>query len=95
MCTELFKYSCSQIFGPLLYTEQNFKHHIKTICTRVSRALYMLRIPKNPLLLYRVHCHLVYCNQIWGCANASLITELYRKQKAAVRIIFLANYLSL
>jgi hypothetical protein len=34
-----------------------------------------------------VHCHLVYGNQIWGCANASLITELYRKQKEAIRII--------
>jgi hypothetical protein len=39
-----------------------------------------------------VHCHLVYDNQIWGCANASLITELYRKQKAAVRIISNSSY---
>jgi hypothetical protein len=39
-----------------------------------------------------VHCHLVYGNQIWGCANASLITELYRKQKAAVRIISNSSY---
>jgi hypothetical protein len=39
-----------------------------------------------------VHCHLVYGNQIWGCANGSLITELYRKQKAAVRIISSSTY---
>jgi hypothetical protein len=81
-------------------TELNFKYHIKTICTRVSRALYMLRTCKNFLsekslktLYYSmIHCHLVYGNQIWGCANDSLITELYRKQKAAVRIISNSSY---
>jgi hypothetical protein len=70
------------------------------ICTRVSRALYMLRTCKNFLsekslkILYysMVHCHLVYGNQIWGCANGSLITDLYRKQKAAVRIISSSTY---
>ena len=62
--------------------------------------MYMLRTCKNFLsekslkILYysMVHCHLVYGNQIWGCANASLITELYRKQKAAVRIISNSSY---
>ncbi len=70
-------------------TELNFKHHIKTICTRVSRALNMLRTCKNflsekslkILYYYMVHCHLVYGNQIWGCANASLITELFANKR--------------
>jgi hypothetical protein len=39
-----------------------------------------------------VHCHLVYGNHIWGCANESSITELFRKQKAAVRIITNIGY---
>jgi hypothetical protein len=39
-----------------------------------------------------VHCHLVYGNHIWGCANSSVLTELYRKQKAAVRIITNSGY---
>jgi hypothetical protein len=39
-----------------------------------------------------VHCHLVYGNHIWGCANESIISDLYRKQKAAVRIISYSGY---
>ncbi len=89
-----------KFLGLYFDTELNFKHHIKTICTRVSRALYMLRTCKNFLsvkslkILYYsiVHCHLIYGNQIWGCPNASLITEFYRKQKAAVRIISNRSY---
>jgi hypothetical protein len=89
-----------KFLGLYFDTELNFKYHIKMICTRVSRALYMLRTCKNFLsekslkILYysMVHCHLVYGNQIWGCANGSLITDLYRKQKAAVRIISSSTY---
>jgi hypothetical protein len=39
-----------------------------------------------------VHCHLVYGNHIWGCANSSVLTVLYRKQKEAVRIITNSGY---
>jgi hypothetical protein len=86
--------------GVYFIVELNIKHHFKTICTRVTRALYMLRTCKNFLsekslktLYYSlVHCHLVYGNQIWGCANESVITDLCCKQKAAVRIISNSSY---
>jgi hypothetical protein len=39
-----------------------------------------------------VHCHLVYGNPIWSCAPAGTLIELYRKQKAAVRIISNSKY---
>jgi hypothetical protein len=86
--------------GVYFIVELNIKHHFKTICTRVTRALYMLRTCKNFLsekslktLYYSlVHCHLVYGNQIWGCANESVITDLYCKQKASVRIISNSSY---
>jgi hypothetical protein len=60
----------------------------------------MLRTCKNFLsanslktLYYSlVHCHLVYGNHIWGCANSSVLTELFRKQKAAVRLISNSGY---
>jgi hypothetical protein len=36
-----------KFLGLYFDTELTFKHHIKTICTRVSRVLYMLRTCKN------------------------------------------------
>jgi hypothetical protein len=50
--------------------------------------LYILSANSLKTLYYSmVHCHLVYGNHIWGCANSSVLTELFRKQKAAVRLI--------
>jgi hypothetical protein len=106
LCTPLERiHSSSQLpaikfLGVYFDTDLNFKHHVKTICTRVSRALYMLRTCKNflsanslkPLYYSLVHCHLVYGNHIWGCANSSVLTELFRKQKAAVRLISNSGY---
>jgi hypothetical protein len=92
-----------KFLGLYFDTELNFKYHIKMICTRVSRALYNLRTCKNFLpekslkILYysMVHCHIVYGNHIWGCANDSLITELSRKQKAVFHIISNSSYKAL
>jgi hypothetical protein len=106
LCTPLERIQSSsnipavKFLGVYFDTELSFKYHVKTICTRVSRALYMLRTCKNFLnenslktLYYSmVHCHLVYGNHIWGCANESIISDLYRKQKAAVRIISYSGY---
>jgi hypothetical protein len=80
--------------------ELNFKYHIRFICGKVSRALYMLRTCKNFLshkalktLYYSlVHCHLVYGNQIWSAASSGVLTELFRKQKAAIRVITNSRY---
>jgi hypothetical protein len=95
LCTPIERiHSSSKIpaikfLGVYFDNELNFKYHVKTVCTRVSRALYMLRTCKNILsenslktLYYSlVHCHLVYGNHIWGCANSNFLTMLYRKTK--------------
>jgi len=39
-----------------------------------------------------VHCHLVYGNQIWSSASSGVITKLFRKQKAAIRVITNSRY---
>ena len=78
----------------------NFKHHIQYISSKISRALYYLRTAKNFLpppalktLYYSlVHCHLIYAIEIWGCANLSSLTCIFRKQKAAIRIISNAKF---
>ncbi len=89
-----------KFLGVYFDCELNFKYHIRTICAKISRALYMLRTCKNLLsqkalktLYYSlVHCHLVYGNQIWSSASAGTISELFRKQKAAIRIITNSRY---
>ncbi len=61
----------------------NFKFHIRFICGKISRALYILRTCKNILspkalktLYYSlVHCHLIYGNQIWSSASSGIISE--------------------
>ncbi len=85
---------------PVPVPQHCFKYHIRTICAKTSRALYMLRTCKNlPLqkalktLYYSlVHSHLVYGNQIWSSASAGAISELLRKQKAAIWIITNSRY---
>ena len=78
----------------------NFKFHIQTIKTKISRALFALRqvkkfLNKKALLsLYTatIHSHLTYGIQIWGCANKATLNELFKKQKQAIRVICNASY---
>ena len=78
-------------FDPAL----NFKYHITTLKNKLSRALYALRSVKNTinkkglLLLYNsiFHCHLLYAIQIWSCSRPGPINEIFKMQKAAIRII--------
>ena len=78
-------------FDPLL----NFQHHIKTISSKLSKALYILRSSKNLLstkarkaVYYALfHCNLIYCIPIWSCAAQKLISNLQIFQKKAIRIV--------
>ena len=38
------------------------------------------------------HCHLLYAIQIWSCVRSGLINELFKLQKAAIRIISGTSY---
>ena len=45
------------------------------------------------LIYYTIfHCHLVYAIQIWSCCSQNLITDLFKLQKAALRIICNVKY---
>jgi hypothetical protein len=73
----------------------NFKHHISLISKKLSRALFILRSVKNTLateyltLLYYTifHSHLIYAIQIWSSTLSSNFDNIYKLQKAAIRII--------
>ena len=78
----------------------NFKHHLSSLKNKLSKALYALRTVKNLLsqksllMLYNsiFHCHLLYAIQIWSCVRSGLINELFKLQKAAIRIISGTSY---
>ena len=78
----------------------NFKFHISTLKKKLSRALYALRTVKKTLnqksllLIYNsiFHCHLLYAIQIWSCSRSGPIGELFKMQKAAIRIVAGAKY---
>ena len=84
-----------KFLGIFFDTELNFRYHINHICSKISRALFMLRRCKNFLstkslktLYYSlIHCHLIYGIQIWSCSSPSLTNVLFKKQKAAIRIV--------
>ncbi len=84
-----------KFLGIFFDTDLNFRYHINHICSKVSRALFMLRRCKNFLsakslktLYYSlVHCHLIYGIQIWSCGSPTSTNVLFKKQKAAIRII--------
>ena len=78
----------------------NFKFHLQTVKAKISRTLFSIRQAKNFLnhnaltSLYTslIHSHLVYGIQVWGGANNSALSDLFKKQKQAIRIVCGANY---
>jgi Reverse transcriptase (RNA-dependent DNA polymerase) len=78
----------------------NFKYHVSKISAKISSSLFFIRSAVNLLsekslkLLYYslIHCHLIYCNTLWGCAADSTINELFLKQKKAIRLISKESY---
>jgi hypothetical protein len=78
----------------------NFKFHIEKTSRKLATALFFLRKSKNFLtmkalksLYYSLfHSVLIYGIHIWSSASPSNYSCLKLKQKAAVRIIFGANY---
>jgi hypothetical protein len=89
-----------RFLGVLFDPDLNFKSHIKSIMTKISKGIFALRSAKNFLnqkslkLLYYslVHCYLIYGIQIWSCAPSFIITDLLKKQKTAIRIITNSKY---
>ena len=78
----------------------NFKFHLETIKAKISRTLFSIRQAKNFLNLNAltslytslIHSHLIYGIQVWGGANNSTLSELFKKQKQAIRIVCGAKY---
>ena len=73
----------------------NFKFHVSTIIKKLSSALYLMRNAKNSLsekaltyIYYSIfHSHLIYGIHVWSSCPQYLITQIFKLQKRAIRII--------
>ena len=87
-------------FQEFFYPSLTFKFHISKIKSKLSKALYALRMVKNTLnqnsllLLYNsiFHCHLLYAIKIWSCSRSGPLNEIFKMQKSAIRIITGSSY---
>ena len=78
----------------------NFKFHIDTIISKISKSMYFLRSVKHVLtppalksIYYSlIHSHFVYGIHTWSCSNPGSISKLFLKQKMAIRIINNATF---
>ena len=89
-----------RFLGVFFDPQLNFNFHVKSITSKLSKALYMLRSTKNFLpqkarkaVYYTLfHCHLIYCLPIWSSTSSSNINTVSILQKKAVHIVVLEKY---
>jgi len=89
-----------KLLGVLFDEYLSFDDHINLICTKLSKSLFCIRRIKNFIdqntlkMLYfsMLHSHIVYCLNIYGCANTTSLQKIRVKQKEAVRIVCNAPY---
>jgi hypothetical protein len=93
--------TCFKLLGVLFDEYLSFDQHVSNLCSRVSKSLFCLNKLKNfvnqgtLVMLYyaMIHSHLMYCINVYGCANKSVLDKLRIKQKQAIRVIANAGYL--
>jgi hypothetical protein len=78
----------------------SFDAHVSSVCAKISKSLFCLNRIKNFVtpaamkMLYfaMVHSHIVYCLNVYSCANVTTLKPLKLKQKEAIRIIGNVGY---
>jgi hypothetical protein len=78
----------------------SFQYHIKSISSKLSKALYVIRTVKKILtaeslktIYYSLfHCHLIYCLPIWSCTTQNNLKCILTQHKSVIRLISRANY---
>jgi hypothetical protein len=69
-----------KLLGVLLDEYLTFDDHITNLCSKISKSLFCLNRVKNfvnqetrkTLYFAMIHCHLVYCMNVYSCANVRL-----------------------
>lgn len=89
-----------KLLGVMFDEFLSFDDHINAICTKLSKSLFCIRRIKNFInqdclkMLYfaMVHSHIVYCLNIYSCANTTSLQKIRTKQKEAIRVVCNAPY---
>jgi len=89
-----------KLLGVLFDEYLSFDAHITSLCNKISKSLFCLNRIKNFVtppamkMLYfaMVHSHIVYCINVFSCANITTLSPLKIKQKEAIRIVCNAGY---
>jgi len=89
-----------KFLGVYLDPQLNFKKHISILNSKLSKSLYFLRKTKKFLnqrslkFIYyaTMHSNLIYAIQAYSCTSQSNLLSLFKKQKAAIRIIANSSY---
>jgi hypothetical protein len=92
--------SSFKLLGVLFDEYLTFDDHISHLCSKISKSLFCINRIKNfgdqktrkMLYFAMVHSHIVYCINIYSCANTSSLNRLRIKQKEAIRIISNAGF---
>ena len=89
-----------KLLGVLFDEYLSFDAHVTSLCAKISKSLFCLNRIKNFVtpdamkMLYfaMVHSHIVYCLNIYSCANVTTLKPLKLKQKEAIRIVCNVGY---
>ena len=91
---------CVKLLGVFIDYELNFSDHVTDLCKRASRQLNAVRrvakyLKKDCLmkLFYAfVRSNLRYCATVWHFCSKSSTIKMEKIQKAALRVVFTADY---
>ena len=100
--TRLQKVKKATYLGVQLDENLNWKEHIDSLCSKISPVVGVLSkvrwvLPERICrLLYMslIHCHLMYCLEVWGCASNLALHPLEVIQKRIIRLMSFAPYQS-
>ena len=85
--------------GVVLDDRLNWKKHISSVCKKIAPVIGVLSklrwvLPKRICyLIYMslIHCHFMYCLEVWGCATETALNPLIVLQKKVIRILSFAK----
>ena len=90
----------TKYLGVQIDNSLDWKEHIKTVSSKVSRAIGFLKHAKSflpeetPKTLYTgvVEPHFRYCCSVWGCCCVTELNQLQKLQNRAARIVTGSNF---
>ena len=100
--TRLERVKSVKYLGVMIDERLNWKEHINSVCAKISPVIGVLSklrwvLPKRickQIYMSLVHCHTMYCLEVWGCATKLAMNPLITLQKKVIRIISFSSYLA-